>query len=162
MRPLHYNNDSARLRERADLADCFVPLRRAPRRPGGRIGALTFDLYPWAGSGGCSLAGAARSAPRALVVTRDLRLRWFVRQRLAAAGFEVRSLDDGLYALMLAHRDPPDVIIVGAVDHGLDTAHVLRHLRKDDRTARVPVLVVEACAAGGWRVARPSAAMVLR
>lgn len=101
---------------------------------------------------------AARPAPRALVVASSGRLRRLARDRLATAGFDVFTTDDGLYALMLAHGDPPGLIVVARVIAGLATPQFLRRLGSDERTRDVPVLTFDPDGVGVRRPVRGRAA----
>lgn len=158
--------------------DGLLPLRCAPGRPPGRTGARRISAARAAGAPACGsgsiaasereparLAGAlvprpghptrcgsGRAAPRALVVAADLRVRQLVRRRLRAGGFAVITTDDGLHAVMLAHEDPPDLIIVADVVGGLGAVHLLRCLRQDPRTADVPTFVLVSSGPRRWRV----------
>ncbi|MEP0845275.1 MAG: hypothetical protein HRF50_00480 [Phycisphaerae bacterium] len=96
-------------------------------------------------------APAGRPAPRALVVASRGRLRRLACRRLTAAGFDVRTTDDGLYALMLAHRNPPELIVIAREIAGLAAPEFLRRLGCDGRTRDVPVLAFELDSVGGPR-----------
>lgn len=101
---------------------------------------------------------AVRPAPRALVVASSGRLRRQARDRLATAGFEVLTTDDGLYALMIAHTAPPELIVVARVIAGLATPQFLSRLGSDERTRDVPVLTFEPDGVGVRLPARGRAA----
>jgi len=95
------------------------------------------------GNAGGWTAGQRSPAPlvrRALVLAQDERLRRLACQLLTATGFEVATADDGLYALMLAQREPLDLIVVAGRSGGLTADSVVRGLRHDARTAQVPVV----------------------
>ena len=175
---------SAAPRRGNDPHDDRVPLQRAPGRAAARTGALIFlgggvptaqhvnqRLTDEAGvvrlpavassfDGSRSRSNRSNSgpsAPRVLVAARDAALRGIARQRLTEGGFDVVATDDGLHALILAHDDPPDLIVVERGNDAFETAHVLRRLGGDRRTANVPVVVLEPSDSGTtWRVA-PSA-----
>ena len=79
---------------------------------------------------------------RALVVGEDERVQQWVGARLWRAGFEVLAVDDGLDALDTAHRDPPDLVVLGHIVARVDVRYVLIQLRRNPGTAHVPILLV--------------------
>jgi DNA-binding response OmpR family regulator len=70
---------------------------------------------------------------------------------LEEAGYEVDTLTDGRKALELARRTRPDLVILDWVmkkPEGPEGEDVLRQLRTDAATARIPVLMVSAIVDG--------------
>jgi CheY-like chemotaxis protein len=68
----------------------------------------------------------------------------FARQameRTLGEAFDVIACADGNAALERACQQPPDLIILDLLLPGLDGLQLLRRLKADPRTAKVPVLV---------------------
>jgi CheY-like chemotaxis protein len=61
---------------------------------------------------------------------------------LAPPGYEVVTATDGLTALDLVETEEPDLILLDAMMPGLDGYAVCRHLRANDATAALPVIMV--------------------
>lgn len=102
--------------------------------------------------------------PRALIVAEHQCVQRWARRRLFHAGFEVFATDSAIDALRAAHDDPPDVIVVDHVVGWLDVRYLLTLLRRDERTARTPVLLITPQADGSLeRVCRrTNAELVVR
>jgi diguanylate cyclase len=58
--------------------------------------------------------------------------------------YKVRAATDGLTALSLVRRYPPDIILLDVVMPGLDGYEVCRALRDDPLTSRIPVIFITA------------------
>jgi twitching motility two-component system response regulator PilH len=92
-----------------------------------------------------------------LVVDDDpliLRLMSVVLER---AEWTVRSAADGAEALLAATMSPPDVIVSDLMMPKLDGGELIEELRKDPRTAGIPVLIVSAAGDQLERVLRRGA-----
>jgi CheY-like chemotaxis protein len=76
------------------------------------------------------------------VVIEDARVQQWVRRRLLRGGFEVVATDDGIDALTIVANDPPDLLVLGHVFAWLDAQYVLTRVRREARSARIPVLVI--------------------
>lgn len=63
---------------------------------------------------------------------------------LAQAGYEVLRAGDGLDGLRLAREHLPKLIILDLMLPNVEGQEVLRRLRRDERTSRIPVLVLTA------------------
>lgn len=63
---------------------------------------------------------------------------------LKARGYEVSAAQDGVQALMLAVREPPDAIILDIGMPGGSGLHVLKPLRASTKTSTIPVIVLMA------------------
>jgi DNA-binding response OmpR family regulator len=77
-----------------------------------------------------------------LIVEDDDELRRMFRVALAFAGFNVKEADNGLDALRLIDRDPPDLVVL---DLGLPvvSGHVVRQdIAAQAHTRNIPVVVV--------------------
>ena len=67
--------------------------------------------------------------PRVLIVEDDAKLRDLLSEYLTSQGFDVRSEQDGLDALLTLRTDPPDVVILDLMLPGLDGFEVCRKAR---------------------------------
>ena len=63
---------------------------------------------------------------------------------LKAAGYEMSVAYDGMQAVMLAMRTPPDAVILDIGMPGGTGLHVLERLKASSKTSAVPVLVLTA------------------
>ncbi|GAA3440514.1 hypothetical protein GCM10018954_101380 [Kutzneria kofuensis] len=64
--------------------------------------------------------------------------------RLLGVRHTVRTVGDGAHALELVRSDPPDLLISDVMMPVLDGISLVRELRADPRTARLPVLLLSA------------------
>jgi len=81
---------------------------------------------------------------RILVVDDEPDLGAVLATRLRRAGYEVSVASDGLEALELIGRAPPDLVLLDLRMPRLDGLETLRRLRHDGATARLPVIVMTA------------------
>jgi two-component system phosphate regulon response regulator PhoB len=79
-----------------------------------------------------------------LVVDDERDIVELVRYNLAQAGFRVISASDGRQALDMARRDRPDLILLDLMLPVLPGAEVARHLRQDERTREIPIIMLTA------------------
>jgi CheY-like chemotaxis protein len=77
-----------------------------------------------------------------LVVDDEPDVRGYLRSALEDAGFVVRTACDGLEALDLVRRDPPDLISLDLVMPRHSGARFYRELQKDRGLSKIPVLIV--------------------
>ncbi len=63
---------------------------------------------------------------------------------LQNAGYAVRTAENGLRALELASREPPDLILLDINLPGVDGFDVCAHLKSDERTSEIPVIFISA------------------
>jgi anti-anti-sigma factor len=87
--------------------------------------------------------GAVRSGGRVLVADDNADMREYLI-RLLAPHYSVASVSDGRAALDAALADPPDLLISDVMMPGLDGMQLLAALRRDERTSRVPVVLLSA------------------
>jgi CheY-like chemotaxis protein len=80
---------------------------------------------------------------RILVADDDPTVRLVVSAHLEAAGHEVVAVEDGSRVLDAFVREPPDALVIDAMMTvgGWD---VIQQLRKDERFARVPMVLLSA------------------
>ncbi|MFW5489278.1 MAG: ATP-binding protein [Desulfovibrio sp.] len=79
-----------------------------------------------------------------LVVDDDPSILSYLTQLIGEEGFEVISAVDGVQALSLAGRELPDLITMDLMMPGIDGGTVIARLRQDERTRRIPILVITA------------------
>jgi two-component system alkaline phosphatase synthesis response regulator PhoP len=84
------------------------------------------------------------STGRVLVVDDEDDIRELCRVNLEFEGYEVIDAADGEAALQLARRENPDVIFLDLMMPKMDGWDVLRHLKEDDATAAIPVILLTA------------------
>lgn len=77
-----------------------------------------------------------------LVVEDSKFLRLTSERALTKAGYSVVSTDDGEQALRVAQEKSPDLILLDMLLPKLGGPEVLRALKKDPLTARIPVVVL--------------------
>ena len=79
-----------------------------------------------------------------LVVEDDAGIRQTVAECLELEGYEVRQAASGAEALAMAAARLPALVLLDVVMPAMDGQQVLRRLRSDPRTARLPVVVMTA------------------
>jgi class 3 adenylate cyclase len=79
-----------------------------------------------------------------LVVDDDEANRMLLRDPLEAHGYEIIEAENGEQALQKVEQRPPDVILLDVMMPQMDGFEVCRRLKKDARTAHIPVLIVTA------------------
>ncbi len=79
---------------------------------------------------------------KVLVVDDEADVRAYLSLALEDAGFEVATAADGLDALEMARRDPPDLISLDLVMPHHSGARCYHDLQKDKHLAKIPVLIV--------------------
>ena len=81
-------------------------------------------------------------ARRVLLAEDDRFLRRAAEARLRRHGLEVLTAADGEEALRLARAEPLDLILLDVVMPKLQGFEVLKALKQDEATARIPVIVL--------------------
>jgi len=79
-------------------------------------------------------------AARVLVIDDDSQIRALTVEMLEAEGYRVDSAADGTAGLGIAYRESPDLILCDVQMGGVDGYEVLTALRRDPRTAIIPVI----------------------
>lgn len=69
-------------------------------------------------------------------------LRYILRRVFERAGHEVADCGDGAAALQAVHRCPPDLVVTDMMMPVMGGAELIRRLRGDPVTARIPILAV--------------------
>jgi DNA-binding response OmpR family regulator len=65
-----------------------------------------------------------------------------VKTTLESEGYDVVSASDGETALEIAMEQKPDVIMLDIMMPGMDGFEVLEHLKENDETAEIPVIML--------------------
>ncbi|NPD27375.1 sensor histidine kinase [Corallococcus exiguus] len=91
-------------------------------------------------------AQGRQAALRVLVVEDDPVYRKLLQLALAPFRFELMEAEDGLFALELARRHPPDIVLADVLMPRLDGFRLCLALRQDPKLARVPVILTHATA----------------
>lgn len=81
-------------------------------------------------------------ARRVLLAEDDRFLRRAAEARLRQHGLEVLTAADGEEALRVARGEPLDLILLDVIMPKLDGFQVLKALKEDEATARIPVIVL--------------------
>ena len=69
-------------------------------------------------------------------------LRSVIEKTLGRAGYEVTGVADGQEGLRVARASAPNLILLDMMLPGLDGTSVLKELKKEASTARIPVIVL--------------------
>jgi len=77
-----------------------------------------------------------------LVVDDTRESRELITDILVAEGYKVRSADSGKLALDLAAAIPPKLILLDILMPGMDGFEVLRHLKAQENTCDIPVIIL--------------------
>lgn len=79
---------------------------------------------------------------KVLIVEDEKFLRDLLNLKLQAEGFAVSTAIEGREALQKIKNDPPQLVLLDLVLPGLDGFEVLKKMRKDPLTAKIPVIIV--------------------
>jgi two-component system phosphate regulon response regulator PhoB len=82
--------------------------------------------------------------PLILIADDEEDVRELVGMNLRRAGFDTVEAADGLQALTAARNHKPDAIVLDVMMPGRDGLQVCQELREDDRTLRVPIIMLTA------------------
>jgi adenylate cyclase len=92
-----------------------------------------------------AVAGRAlRCRGLVLVVDDEEPNRMLLRDPLEAHGYEIVEAENGEQALQRIEQRPPDVILLDVMMPRMDGFEVCRRLKRDARTAHIPILIVTA------------------
>ncbi len=84
------------------------------------------------------------AGPRLLLVEDDPALAELLEFRFKAEGYQVTPTPNGDEALLLALEGAPDLVILDWMIEGTSGIEVCRRLRRDKRTAHVPIIMLTA------------------
>jgi len=82
--------------------------------------------------------------PRALIIEDEADIADLIRYHLERAGFKAGIALRGDEGLAAALKEPPDVVVLDLMLPGMDGLEICRQLKRDDRTAHIPILMVTA------------------
>ncbi len=88
--------------------------------------------------------GTTPSRGFVLVVDDEEQNRTLLRDPLEARGYEIAEAENGLQALQQTALRPPDLVLLDLMMPKLDGFEVCRRLRRDAKTAHIPILMVTA------------------
>jgi CheY-like chemotaxis protein len=83
-------------------------------------------------------------SPRVLVVDDDPQVLRLMRVNLELEGYDVVSAPDGEEALEAVVSERPDVVVCDVMMPGVDGLTVLRNVRANPQTSKIPFVVVSA------------------
>jgi len=89
-------------------------------------------------------AGVGRGRKRVLVVDDEKDLVDLISYNLTRNGYDVLVAQDGSTALDVVERETPDLVILDLMLPGVDGTEVARRLKRDARTAAIPVIMLTA------------------
>ena len=84
------------------------------------------------------------SQPNVLIADDDPLLRAILEHKLVAAGYVVRSVENGQEALSEAERAPPDVVVLDAMMPVMDGFEALRRMKAQAILRNVDVVMLTA------------------
>ncbi len=84
------------------------------------------------------------AGPRLLLVEDDPALAELLEYRFLGEGYQVTPTPNGDEALLLALESAPDLVILDWMIEGTSGIEVCRRLRRDKRTAHVPIIMLTA------------------
>jgi CheY-like chemotaxis protein len=82
--------------------------------------------------------------PRVLVVDDERSVRELLKVNLELEGYDVVAASGGAEALELVDSERPDAVVCDLMMPGVDGMTVLRTLRGDPKTSKIPFVVVSA------------------
>lgn len=89
-------------------------------------------------------AAAMPDAPLVLVIDDDVFIRELLELKFSKAGFEVQTAEDGEAGVAAALARPPDIVLVDWMMPRLSGPEVCERLRREPRTAHVPMILLTA------------------
>jgi len=134
-------------------ADGLIARKAMPRRiggPGGRRGGTDRTAGDSTGvdgrancdGGGVLQSGRAIFVSRILVVDDEPDQRFILRRIFEEAGHEVADAGHGAAALECVRRSRPELVVTDMMMPVMDGRELIRRLRADPATARIPILAV--------------------
>ena len=98
--------------------------------------------------GNANIFQSASAPAQTILIVDDTPQNLKVLGELLKPHYRVRAVNSGERALQAVGTDPrPDIILLDVMMPDMDGHHVLKHLRADERTRRIPVIFITAMAA---------------
>ncbi len=88
------------------------------------------------------LFGKKKEAKRVLIVEDDALLSEVLIKTFSKGGFNVISLKEGSRVVEIAEKKEPDIILLDLIIPGLDGFGVLKKLKANKNTKKIPVVVI--------------------
>jgi len=85
-----------------------------------------------------------KAMPTILVVDDEEDIRGLITLNLSREGFKTLEAADGLEAFKIAKKKEPDLVILDLMMPHMDGVSAFRKMRDDNRTSRIPVLMLTA------------------
>jgi CheY-like chemotaxis protein len=79
---------------------------------------------------------------RLLVVEDDHECRLLISSICTSAGYRVEAIADGRMAVSMVQTLAPDLVVLDVQIPGIDGWEVCRTIKRDERTRRIPVLII--------------------
>ena len=117
---------------------------RAPGERAGTLLAAGDDAGPARAMAAQPPFEADPSRRRILVVEDEEDIRDLLYYNLSREGFRVSVAEDGVQALEKIRQEPPDLLLLDLMLPGLDGLELTRRLRREARTAHMPVVMLTA------------------
>ena len=89
-------------------------------------------------------SGVVKIKQKVLVVDDEDNIRMLVRFNLEKAGYEVFEAEDGRKAVEMAVDLTPDIVLLDLMLPGIDGLEVCRNLKRNPRTAALPIIMLTA------------------
>jgi CheY-like chemotaxis protein len=88
-------------------------------------------------------------SPRVLLIEDNLMNMELATDLLEAAGFEVLKAERAEVGIAMAVAEQPDIILMDIALPGMDGLEATRRIKRDARTARIPIVALTASAMRG-------------
>ena len=96
----------------------------------------------------CRLASVFYMPAVALVVDDSMLIRYTVGRRLEEYGFTVESAGNGVEALEILNRVPPDLIVTDLEMAKMSGQELIAAVRSKPKTAQIPIIIVASRSSG--------------
>jgi DNA-binding response OmpR family regulator len=79
---------------------------------------------------------------RILIVEDEVALSGALKDKLVHEGYDVETAKNGLEGLEAVKREAPDLILLDVIMPVMDGMTMLREMRRDDRSSKIPVIIL--------------------
>lgn len=122
--------------------DYLIKVNFDPQEVLTRVMALLGPSRPPSAGGSDGAKGGPQSGSRVLIVEDDPLLASLLERELTGAGYEARRSFDVGQAKDAIEKNNPDIILLDVVLPGADGFALLEELKRDQRYAAIPVLII--------------------